>query len=103
MDDLQELTKKSKYQAIGATRQYGMRGAKKIGGEPSEVGEALRKLLIHGRWIRVKNIKEICGVDQQSYDSIASRIGICQSATGRWCCIPNESTPEVAPDEVKPA
>ena len=101
MDDMAVLTNKTKFQAIGATRDFQARG-NRIGisrGSAFEMKLAL--LLDHGRWIKTGKIKELCQQNGEGFTTVANSIGLCQSESGRWCCIPKSNTPEKAPDEAQ--
>lgn len=97
-DELVNMLKASHSRAIEAQRSATGRAVSGYEDLP-RAASAVTLLLADGRWYKKAKVKALCKTHKVSYYSVASACCIAESEGGYWCCIPNDNTPEVAPDE----
>ncbi|MDC7218631.1 MAG: hypothetical protein PQJ59_01750 [Spirochaetales bacterium] len=103
MDDLATLMNQAKSRPITGGRDYSSRGRHKSPTPRSEFEMKLALLLDHGQWVKTCKVKRLCKDDGENFQTVAGHIGLSESESGRWVCIPQDKTPQMAPDEEKKA
>ena len=61
---------------------------------------AVKKYLSDGSWKKTKAVKQIIDEYGANYAAVLEEVKTGESDHGRWQCIPTDSTPSTAPDEL---